>query len=376
MGVARFCRMALRLWWGVILVLALSCHFYSPSRRRLVHSRLLAIYSWLIMAANLVLFYAYYICSSTYFADGTFEQEQQQFMDQIFYTNIVIQFVSLIVQILMRVLREREVCQAYNEVSEILEQELNHQEPSRFYCRAFLIKIHNFVNNFNFVLSILLIWGTRSFELADIFSNLYFVYNSLTRDAAQMAYILLLLDLSEALRLNGQRKQRSYGQLMEQLRRQERLLGIGRRVHRMFAWLVAITLFFQLYYNTSTIYLGYAIIIEGQGALGMPIYSMKVLFTALSFLVILGDGLLLQIVCEHLMAEENEVCTSPRLRRRDEDAKAAHRQWELSVLRRAIRSASPENEVLGMFTMDMQCAFALISSSLANGIIIIQMGYV
>jgi len=241
-------------------------------------------------------------------------------------SNIVVQIVTLLVQILVRVLRERQVCQAYNEVSEILEQELNHQEPSRFYCTAFLLKIHNFVHNFNFVLSILLIWGTRTLVMADIFANLYFVYNSLVRDAAQMAYTLLLLDLSEALRLNGQREQRSYGQLMDQLRRQERLLGIGRRVHRMFAWLVAIALFSQLYYNTSTIYLGYAVIIQREGAQGMPIYSMKILLTALSFLVILGDALLLQIVCEHLMAEENRVCVSPRLQRRNKDVKAAHRQ--------------------------------------------------
>jgi len=48
----------------------------------------------------------------------------------------------------------------------------------------------------------------------------------------------------------------------------------------------------------------------------------------------------------------------------------------MSVLRRAIRRASPENKVLGMFRMDMRCAFALISSSLSYGIIIIQIGYV
>jgi len=89
----------------------------------------------------------------------------------------------------------------------------------------------------------------------------------------------------------------------------------------LYSWL-----FSQLYYNTSTIYLGYAVIIQRQGALGMPIYSMKILLTALSFLVILGDALLLQIVCEHLMAEENRVCVSPRLQRRNKDVKAAHRQ--------------------------------------------------
>lgn len=47
----------------------------------------------------------------------------------------------------------------------------------------------------------------------------------------------------------------------------------------------------------------------------------------------------------------------------------------MSVLRRAITRARPENQVLGMFRMDMQCAFALISSSLSYGVIIIQLGY-
>ncbi|XP_016948106.2 putative gustatory receptor 10b [Drosophila biarmipes] len=291
-------------------------------------------------------------------------------------SNIRVQMVALLVQTLMRVLREREVCQAYNEVSEILDQELDHQEPSRFYCKAFLLKIHNLVHNFNFALSVLLIWDMRTFEASDIFANLYFIYNSLARDSVQAVYILLLLGLSEALRLNGQRKQASYGQLMEQLRRQERLLAIGRRVHRMFAWLVASTLFFQLYFNTGTIYLGYAIIVQRKDSLGMRTYCIKILLAAISFLVILGDALLLQIVCEHLVAEENRVCASPRLQRRDVEGKAAHRQWEMSLLRRAIRRASPENKVLGMFRMDMRCAFALISCSLSYGIIIIQMGYV
>nr|XP_017011106.2 putative gustatory receptor 10b [Drosophila takahashii] len=378
MRAERLCRWALRCWMGLILVLGMSCHFYSSNRRRLVHSRVLQAYSWLTIAANLALYYVYYIYAITYFAEGTFRR--QRFVIQVCEGNVRLQIVILALQTLMRLLREGEVCQAYNEITEILDGELSHQTHSRFYCVAFLAKIFSFVHNFNIALSILMIWGMRTFGVSDFLANLYFVYNSLARDAVQLAYTLLLLDLREALRANGQRRRDShdsYGQLMEQLRRQERLLAIGRRVHRLFEWLVAANLFFQLYFNTATIYLGYAFVIQRQDALGLRVYRLKLLLTGLIFLVKLGDALLLQIVCERLLAEENQVCASPKIRQQDgANAKAIHRQWEMSVLRRAIRRASSENKVLGMFRMDMRCAFALISCSLSYGVIIIQLGYV
>ncbi|KAH8354686.1 hypothetical protein KR084_002565 [Drosophila pseudotakahashii] len=375
MRAERMCRLALRCWMVLILVLGLSCHFYSRNRRRLVHSRLLQAYSWLAMAANSVLYCVYYIYASTYFAEGTFRR--QSFVNLVCEGTVRMQIVTLGLQTLMRLLREGEVCQAYNEITEILDGELGHKAYSRFCCVAFLAKILTFVYNFNIALSILILWGMRTFEVSDFLANVYFVYNSLARDAVQLAYTLLLLDLSEALRANAQRQRDTYGQLMEQLRRQERLLAIGRRVHRLFGWLVAANLFYQLYFNTATFYLGYAFVIQRHDALGLRVYYLKLMLTGLTFLVKLGDSLLLQIVCERLLAEEKKVCSSPKIQQQDErDAKAAHRQWEMSVMRRAIRRASLENKVLGMFRMDMRCAFALISCSLSYGIIIIQIGYV
>ncbi|XP_016986895.1 putative gustatory receptor 10b [Drosophila rhopaloa] len=374
MRARRLCRMALRFWMGLVLILGMSSHFYSPTRRRLVHSRLLQIYNWLMMVANFILFYTYQQYAVDYFVAGTFKR--QTFVAMVCDQSVNLQLVTLVIQTLLRVLRERQVCQVYNELSGILERDLKLEEHSRLYHVVFLAKIHNFVHNFNFALSVLIIWGMRTFGMPDFLANLYFVYNSLARDAVQVAYILLLLDLSEALRLNGQRVSSSYGHLMEQLRRQERLIELVRRVHRMFAWLVAVTLFYELYFNTATIYLGYAFVNQRHSKSGLHILTVKVLLTGICFLVKLSDALLLQIVCEHLLGEQNQVCASPKFQGHNADAKAAHRQWEMSLLRRAIRRASPENKVLGMFRMDMRRAFALISCSLSYGIIIIQIGYV
>ncbi|EDX16559.1 GD24534 [Drosophila simulans] len=141
----------------------------------------------------------------------------------------------------------------------------------------------------------------------------------------------------------------------------------------MFAWLVAISLIHLVFFNTATIYLGYTMFIQKHDALGLRGRGLKMLLTAVSFLVILWDVVLLQVVCEKLLTEENQICASPE----DEaSSRTTYRQWEMCALRRAIRRSSPENKVLGMFRMDMRCAFALISCSLSYGIIIIQIGYI
>ncbi|XP_017121687.1 putative gustatory receptor 10b [Drosophila elegans] len=369
MRVRRLCQMALRSWMGLVLSLGLSCHYYSHTRGRLVHSRLLQIYNWMTMVANIVLYFPYFTYALVYFAEGTFRR--QSFVIMVCHGNVKLQFVALSIQTLWRLLCERQVCQVYNELSGITELELKCEEHSRFYHVVFLAKMHNFLHNFNFGLSVLLVTGMRTFGMLDVLSIIYFIYNCLARNAVQVTYVLLLLELSEALRLNGQQQPESYGQLKEQLRREERLMELVRRVHRFFAWMVAVTLFYELYFNTATIYLGYSFVIQRNDALGLHLHALKILLTVLCFVVKLSDVLLLQIVCEHLLGQQNQLCATPKV-----PAKAAHRQWEMSVFRRAIRRASPENKVLGMFSMDMRCAFALISCSLSYGIIIIQIGYV
>ncbi|EDV46053.1 putative gustatory receptor 10b [Drosophila erecta] len=371
MRVGKLCRLALRFWMGLILVLGFSSHYYSPTRRRLVHSRILQTFNWLLMAINLMAFYAYYRYSRTYFLKAMFRR--QRFVNQVTAFNVFQQLMMMVTNIALHLLFEREVCQTYNEVSRILEQELKLTEHSRFFSLAFLAKVHNFMHNMNFGLSAVVHWGLRPFNFWDLLANLYFVYNSLARDATQVVYVLLLLSLSEALRLNGQQEHSSYSGLMNLLRRQERLLSIGRRVHRRFAWLVTIALFYLVFFNTATIYLGYTMFIQKHDPVGLRGRGLKMLLTADSFLVILWDVLLLQIVCEKLLAEQNHICASPQ---NAASSRRTYRQWEMSVLRRAIRRASPENNVLGMFRMDMRCAFALISCSLSYGIIIIQIGYI
>ncbi|XP_043659001.1 putative gustatory receptor 10b [Drosophila teissieri] len=371
MRVGKLCRLALRFWLGFILVLGFSSHYYSPTRRRLVHSRILLTFDWLLMAINLVAFYAYYSYAMTYFLEATFRR--QGFVMQVSTCNVFQQLMMTVTNVIWHLLFEREACETYNEVSRILEQDLKLKEHSRFYCLAFLAKVLNFLHNMNFGLSAIIHWGLRPFNFWDLLANLYFVYNSLARDAVQVAYVLLLLNLSEALRLNGQQEHGSYSGLMQLLRRQERLLAIGWRVHRMFAWLVAMALFYLVFFNTATIYLGYTVFTQRHDALGLHARGWKLLLMVVSFLVILWDVLLLQIVCEKLLAEENQMCASPK---DVASSRTTYKQWEMSVLRRAIRRASPENNVLGMFRMDMRCAFALISCSVSYGIIIIQIGYI
>ncbi|EDX01977.1 putative gustatory receptor 10b [Drosophila yakuba] len=371
MRLGKLSRLALRFWMGFILVLGFSSHYYSPTRRSLVHSRILQTFDWLLMAINLVAFYAYYKYAQTYFMEATFRR--QGFVIQVSTCNVFQQLMMTVTNIVWHLLFEREVCETYNEVSRILEQDLKLEEHSRFYCLAFLAKILNFLHNMNFGLSVIIHWGLRPFSAWDLLANLYFVYNSLARDAVHVVYVLLLLKLSEALRLNGQQEHGSYSGLMKLLHRQERLLGIGRRVHQMFTWLVAMALFYLVFFNTATIYLGYSVFAQKHDPLGLYATGWKLLFMVFSFLVILWDVLLLQIICEKLLAEENQVCASPK---DVASSRTTYRQWDMSVLRRAIRRASPENNVFGMFRMDMRCAFALISCSLSYGIIIIQIGYI
>ncbi|XP_017084613.1 putative gustatory receptor 10b [Drosophila eugracilis] len=374
MQVGKLCRLALRFWMGLTLVLGCFCHYYCPTRRRLVYSRLLQIFNWVIMIVNLGMYYFYFIYATNYFAKGTFRR--QTFVIQLCNCSVNLQLLIIIVQSIWRLLREQEVCQAYNELSEILEEDLQLKEHSRFYSLAFLAKIHNFIHNFNFALSVLMIWGLRPFEVSDLLANFFYVYNSLARDSFQVAYILVLLNVSEALRQNRQQEPGNYLQFMRKLRRHEQLMEIGRRVHRKFAWLVAVVLFYQVYFNTATIYLGYSFFVQREEPLGLCGWNLKILLTVMSISVKLFDALLLQIICENLLTEENQICRSPKLQRQDVNSKAVHRQWEMSALRRAIRRASSENKVLGMFRMDMRCAFALISCSVSYGVIIIQIGYI
>ncbi|XP_017045488.1 putative gustatory receptor 10b [Drosophila ficusphila] len=374
MQVRRMCRKALRLWMGLILILGLSCHFYSKTRRRLVHSRLLQTFCCLTIAVNLALYYFYYVYTASYFVKGTFRR--QKFVEVLSNGSIRLQVFYIVVVPLWRFFGERKMCEAYDEVSRILDKELKHKSRSRFYCLTMLVKIHNFLHNFNFALSVLMVWGFRPLTVSDFLANLYFVYISLSMGAIQVAYVLLLLQLIEALRLNGRQVQSSYLLLMDQMHRQEHLRQIVRQVHRMFACMVATSLVYDLFLNTGTIYLGYTMVVQRQDALGIRAWTLKILLTALSFVVKLSDSLLLQVVCAHLLSVENKDCASPELHEQDAEATAVYRQWEMSVLRQAIRRASPEDKVLGLFRMDMRCAFALISSSLSYGTIIIQLGYV
>ncbi|EDX17637.1 GD15991 [Drosophila simulans] len=150
MRVGKLCRLALRFWMGLVVVLGFSSHYYSPTRRRLVHSRILQTYDWLLMVINLVAFYAYYRYAMTYFLEGMFRR--QGFVNQVSTCNVFQQLLMAVTSTLLHLLFERQVCQTYNEVSTILEQDLQLKEHSRFYCLAFLAKFYNFLHNFNFAL--------------------------------------------------------------------------------------------------------------------------------------------------------------------------------------------------------------------------------
>ncbi|XP_020798008.1 putative gustatory receptor 10b [Drosophila serrata] len=369
MRARRLCRLILRCWMSLVIILGLSSHSYN---KRLRHSRFLQIYSWLMMTIGLGLYIPFWGHARAYFAKGTFRR--QGFVLQMSEGSVIFQLLPLIIHLVVRLKYERQVCQIYNELSDILDQDLGQKKQSRFYYIVFFGKVHNYLHNFNFVLGILMIVDKRTVGIADVLANIYFVYSSVVRESALFAYFLLLLDFSEALRLNSEQKQDSYGKLMAQLRRQERLLFLERQVHRIFAWLVASSLLFQMFYNLGNIYLGYAFIIQRQDDVGLRLSNLKIILSTISLVVKLSDCLLLQIVCEHLLGQEKRQCGSPQVC--DQDAKATERQWELSILRRAIREASKDKKVLGLFRMDMRCAFALLSSSLSYGIIIIQMGYV
>ncbi|KAH8235443.1 hypothetical protein KR032_000364 [Drosophila birchii] len=373
MRARRLCRQTLRCWMGLVIVLGLSSHSYNWVSKSLKHSRFLQIYSWLMMAITLVLYIPFWGYSLAYFAKGTFRR-QSFVLHQVTEINLIIQLLALLINTLLRLKYERQVCQVYNELSKILRQDLGQKEQSRFYYMVFFGKLHNYLQNFNFVLSILMILGKRKVGIADILANVYYVYSSVARESVLFGYTLLLLDFNEALRLNSEQEQDSYDRLMAQLRRQERLLALERQVHGIYAWLVASTLLFQMFFNMATIYLGYAFIIQRQDEVGLRLSNLKITFATISLVVKLSDCLLLKMICEHLLGQGNRLCASPKVG--DQDAKAAHRQWELSALRRPIREASKDNNVLGLFRMDMRCAFALLSSSLSYGIIIIQIGYV
>ncbi|KAH8301553.1 hypothetical protein KR059_005704 [Drosophila kikkawai] len=372
MRARRLCGLVLRCWLGLVIVLGQSCHFYSSARKSLRHSRILQIYSCLMTAIAMVLYFPYMEYSRAYFAKGTFRR--QSFVIQVSQASMVIQLLALIIQTIQRLMHERQVCQVYNELTQILHQDLGQRDRSRFYYVVFFGKLHNYLHNFNFTLSILMIVDKRTVGVWDVLANIYFVYSSLALRAALFAYVLLLLDFGEALRLNSQQEQDSYDRLMAQLRRQERLLALERQVHEIFAWLVASTLVFQMFITMCTAYLGYAFITQRPNHVGLYMWNLKIVFITIFLVVNMLDNLLLQIVCEHLLGEGNRACGGPQVC--DQDAKAAQRQWELSLLRRAIRAASKHYKVLGLFRMDMRCAFALLSSSLTYGIIIIQMGYV
>ncbi|KAH8409241.1 hypothetical protein KR009_011215 [Drosophila setifemur] len=372
----RMCRMALRLWMGQLLLLGLSCHFYSPSRGRLVHSRYLQVYKWLQMAIHLVMYWGYKDYSRGFFPKGTFHR--QGFVLQVSDINVGLQLCSLVVQDILSVLYERRVCQLYNELAGILRKDLD-QSRSRFYYWAFFVKFHNYLHNFNIVFSLLMISGIRTMSTEDYLAHIYYVYNLVARESVLFFYVLILLDLGEALRLNSDQEQEtgSYEELRRQLRRQERLMGIGQEVHRIFGLHVATTIVLQLFFNTGSIYLGYAFFNHPPNAMewNPRLQAARIITLLMSLVVKLSDCLLLQIVCEHLIKQENRICACP-LTEGTRDSKAIQRQWEMSLLRRAIRRQSPPNKVLGLFRMDMRCAFALISSSLSYGIIIIQLGYV
>ncbi|KAH8271150.1 hypothetical protein KR018_007446 [Drosophila ironensis] len=379
MGARRLYRLAMRVWMVQALILGLSSHFYSRKRKCLVHSRFLQVYQWLLMASSLGMYYIYWGYAQVYFVKNTFRR--QDFVSQISEGSVRFQLITLVVQVIWKVVYEQHACRFYSKLSRILHKELRQKEPSDFYYGLFFVKFHNYLHNFNFGLSVLMILGLRTIGWMDIVVNIYFIYTSVARESILFAYVLLLLNFGEALRLNSEQEQDSYAKAMAQLRRQERLLGMLGAVHRIFAWQVATALLFQLYFNTCTIYLGYSFVIQRKDVLRADLRNMKLLFTCMSLVVRLLDSLLLQIACEHLLAESNRLCAIPKVRESPEmgsqDSQAAQRQWEMSVLRSAIRRGRPqESRVLGMFRMDMRSAFVLLSSSLAYGTIIIQLGYV
>ncbi|XP_017136981.2 putative gustatory receptor 10b [Drosophila miranda] len=367
----------LRIWMIQGLVLGITGHYYSPSRRRLVPSRVLRWYSWLMMLATLALYWGYWYYVQDYFVQGTFRRHV--FVRSLSCGTVVLQLLALVVQTVLRMFREQEVCAVFNELMAMRSKvsRVHPQgEPSRFYYVVVFGKVFNYLQNFNFSLSILLIVDMRSVNVWDYLSNFYFVYMSLVRDTLLMSYILLLLELSEALRVNGEHPRTSYAGLMRQLQRQERLLRLVRRVHRLYAWQVLATMFFQLYFNMATFYVGYSFLAASSAPVsGFRVWNAKFLLTVFTFITKLFDGLLLQIVGERLLAQGINPCAGPQV----EDVtytQAAQRQMEMASLNRAIRAGSPENRVLGMFCIDMRCAFAVISSSLSYGIIIMQLGYI
>ncbi|BFG00593.1 putative gustatory receptor 10b [Drosophila madeirensis] len=374
----------LRFWMIQGLVLGATGHYYSVSRRRLVPCGVLRWYSWLLMLATLSLYGVYWRYAQNYFVEGMVRRHR--FVQMLCEGNMGIMLLTLVLQTVLRVFREREVCAVYNELmamrqrSKVLQLQ---EEHSRFYYVMFFVKLFIYLQNFNCVLSVYMVVEVRTFTVWDIMATFYFVYISLVRECLLMSYVLLLLQLGEALRVNGEHPRTSYAALTRQLRRQERLLRLVQRVHRLFAWQVLAVLVFQLYFNAATFYVGYSFLAapsqsgSGLGSLsGFRVWSIKFPLAAAAFISKLCDVLLLQIAGGHLLAQGNKSCASPLVETSSTHIQAAQRQMEMAYLNRAIRAAHPENRVLGMFSMDMRCAFAIISSSLSYGIIIMQLGYI
>ncbi|SPP86778.1 putative gustatory receptor 10b [Drosophila guanche] len=376
----------LRFWMIQGLVLGATGHYYSVSRRRLVPCGVLRWYSWLLMLATLLMYGVYWRYAENYLVEGMFRRHR--FVQILSEGTVRVMLLTLVLQSVLRVFREREVCAVYNELramrqrSKVLQLQ---EEHSRFYYVMFFAKLIIYLQNFNCVLSVYIVVEVRTFTVCDFMATFYFAYISLVRECLLMSYVLLLLQLGEALRVNGEHPRTSYAALMRQLRRQERLLRLVQRVHRLFDWQVLAVLVFQLYFNTTTFYVAYSFLAapsqsgSGSGSgwgSGFRVWSIKFLLTAAAFISKLCDGLLLHIVGGHLLAQGNKACASPQVEAASTHVQAAQRQMEMAYLKRAIRAANPENRVLGMFSMDMGCAFAIISSSLSYGIIIMQLGYI
>lgn len=248
---------------------------------------------------------------------------------QVSEGSLILNLLTLVIHTAGTGFYEGRVGGIYNELAGILRKDLKQKEPTgSLYYICFYAKFHNYLHNFNFTLSFLMILGMRSIRWADIWANIYFGYCCLSRESAIFCYALLLLGFGEAMRLNSQQEPDSYGGFVRQLQRQERLKRLLEQVHRMFGWQVAANMAIHLYFNMAMIYISYSFMSQPPTAMRHGLSHVKILFSAIGCVVWLSDVLILQIICEYLLIQGNRLC--PQVMEQEEQDKqdfvAAQRQ--------------------------------------------------
>ncbi|XP_068141456.1 putative gustatory receptor 10b [Drosophila tropicalis] len=363
MQVDRLCKSLARQWLLICGLLGMTSYYYSTKRHQLVRSTWLRIHSGLALLFSLGGFYFYFNHGQKYFVPSYFRHFE--LLSVMCTINMSLHLVVIVIQSAQRLTNEKEICRLCNQLMSLCRLwKLKHSFNST--CKVLLLaKAFTYVHQITSPLvGILIVIESRRLTPMDIYCNLYYVYNFNVMFSHMLAYMLILLQLAETMRLNA-----ADGNLQfwTKLCRQAKLSHMTRRIHQLFALEIVVVLLAHLFFNTCTFYLAYMITRDGQ------YWTIKVQLTIFSFLIKLLDILLVQLVCEYLLAEEKQLFRQLNSLQFQIDAQ----ECQMAQLMHAtVSSKCPPKHVLGMFSLDKRCAFNIISSSLGYAIIIMQIGYI